>query len=249
MAAGPTGFDSAAKIQDAVWSGVAEWGAPTFWARYCGPLQANTPITVSQANALTEMRALWDCGGRFFIPIFEPNPQSRLQLGSNYGILDGTSFCNSLRDLYYWVLPLVLPATHVVYVYLAMENSSSLSSAYWSGFKSAVDGYYLGGYYPLFASLYCAPHSPNPNCSSASGAWSIWTSTPERCSNCARLNSQPAWGGGDTCSNGLPTHLWQTAEDGVCQTCGHPQTNVDLDEADSNSSYNTSKMFVLNSRP
>src|SRR6202043_2164880 len=83
-----------------------------------------------------------------------------------------------------------------------------------------------GGTYPLYASLYCNPTQPQPNCSTVNNnqCYAIWTSYPQ-CFPGASVSNPPAWQGSG-CNNSVPTKLWQFAEPGAC---GYGP-NVDMDE-------------------
>jgi hypothetical protein len=246
------GFDTANYIYNVAGSAKAKFGTGVFYLRYLNPSPAASLMTSS--TAVKEFRSGWDNGERYFVPITEPT-QSRLNGTQAMGTADATTFCAAIKSVYFAVVPLYLPSTNHVNVYLALESPTNLSTAYWNGWSAYVDGYALSGGVPLYPGIYCNPHSTAKNCSSVGAGnfcWSVWSSEPEPCAACGRFGSV-SWSAYN-CYNApgsvSRTLLWQMAEQGGCQgVCGRgTYPNVDPDAT--NPSYTEkSHMFYLGYRP
>ena len=181
-----TGYDTAGRIQNTYVSAHREFGThPNFWIRYFTPSPA---AELFHEDALAESRGAWDSGGPYIGVISAPR-QSRLSGSAAEGHADAQAFAAALLTAYHAVRPLLLPANNQLYCWLDQEYSTSLSSSYWNAWASYLANYDFAGLgtYPLYPCLYCAPHSPYPNCSTVSKARgvnrpaAIWSSTPEPC--------------------------------------------------------------------
>lgn len=246
------GFDTANYIYNVAASAKTKFGTGVYYLRYLNPSPGANLLTSTSGNA--EFRSGWDNGVRYFAPICEPT-QSRLNGTQAMGTSDATAFCAALLSVYANVGPLLLPAStvKVVHVYLAMEPSTNMSAAYWTGWALYVDRYnFAGNGLILYPGMYCNPKAPTTNCSSvgASGiyCYSVWSSHPEPCAACGRFGSV-AWGP-YTCYNGYPTYVWQMSQENGCETtCARgAYPNVDADMT-SPSRTETGNMFFLSARP
>lgn len=255
------GFDTAAHISSSLASAAeSKFGNASFWIRYFSPSQQASVMNSSSSNAISECRALWDSGARYLVPIQEYSPQSRITGTYAAGKADATTFCNAIKNVYYWVSPLFVPSsTGRVDVYMGTEDIYNLSADYWAGWATYVDGFYLPGggvTYPLYPGLYCNPASPKKNCSSIRDSgiygWSIWSDHPEPCAACGRFGSVSwrPYNCSDYCSCPYPTHLWQMAQEHGCEsTCNRGSyPNVDADES-TPSRNEHDHMFYLGYRP
>jgi len=215
------------------------YGTPAFWLRYFSPSPSATVVNVSSSNASSECDAAWDSGGKYIGPICAPT-QSRLSSNSySEGQADAQTFASALLQVYLWVAPFNLPTNGVVYCWLDQEPSTSLSSNYWNGWGSYIDGYNWNftGTYPLFSCLYCNPCAPYPNCSTVNNpnnhvCWSIWSQQPQKCYT---VSNPPPWSA-EACSNtcagsysGPATQLWQFRIQIDYPTCTNLSTAVDMD--------------------
>jgi hypothetical protein len=220
-----TGYDTAGRIQNTYVSAHREFGThPNYWIRYFTPSPA---ADLFHEDAVAESRGAWDSGGPYIGVISAPR-QSRLSGSAAEGHADAQAFAAALLTAYHSVRPLLLPANNQLYCWLDQEYSTSLSSSYWNAWASYLANHDFAGLgtYPLFPCLYCAPHSPYPNCTTVSRARgvnrpaAIWSSTPEPCGTVSR---PPRWNAAHCATIG--TRLWQFGEQGVCNL----SANVDLD--------------------
>jgi hypothetical protein len=244
------GFDTANYIYNVAASAKAKFGTGVFYLRYLNPSPAASLLTGTSGTS--EFRSGWDNGVRYFAPITEPT-QSRLNGTQAMGSSDAAAFCSALLSVYHGVLPLLIPSSHHLNCYLALESSTNMSAAYWKGWALYVDGYNFDGIGAiLYPGMYCNPASVAKNCSSvgASGiyCYSVWSSHPEPCTACGPFGSV-AWGPSN-CYNGYSTRVWQMSEQGGCQTTCARGTypNVDADMT-APSITETSEMMLLYTRP
>jgi hypothetical protein len=224
------GYDTASFVQDVYAAADSRYGHPSFWLRYFSPSQT-TPINTSSSNANTECRAMWDSSGHYLGPITVP-AQSRLSGTSAMGQADAQTFASSMHTVWLDVGPLLLPSNNTLYCWLDQEASTSLSLSYWNGWSGYIDGYVWGSQLPLYPCLYCNPCSAPPNCSTIGNAnanfcFAVWSSEPQKCGY--SVTNPPPWAA-QTCGqcssySGTPTHLWQFADQGVCNL----SVNVDMD--------------------
>jgi hypothetical protein len=108
---------------------VNNYGPPNYWLRYYQPSPDATKI---QAHPIDECRAIWDSGAKHLGPISEPR-QSNLGMGSDQGNADAQSFVSAMIDGWATVGPLKFPTNDTLYCFLGQENTTYLSSGYWSG--------------------------------------------------------------------------------------------------------------------
>ena len=139
-----------------------------------------------------------------------------------------------------------------VYVYLDIEASAGLTSAYWNSFAETMYNYgvgtVIGGHpqtvYPFRAAAYVDPcnseYCPILNAYPYSGSepqyacWAIWTSV-KQCFGVNCHNPFPTWSPGDcsecgpvNCPN-LRTFGWQFASPGSCSNLSGTAGQVDFD--------------------
>lgn len=227
------GYDTADTIQSIYSAADSAYGTPNYWLRYFSPC-TYTPVNASSSNANSECSGAWNSGGKYVSPITFPT-QSRLSSNSSAeGQADAQTLASALISVYQWVIPLDLPSNGELYCWLDQETNTTLSSGYWSGWSSYINGYNWEGYgtYPLYACLYCNPcqGSSHPNCSTVSsvgGCYAIWASEWQVCGH--SLRSLPSWDA-QTCSgcgsSGPSTVVWQFADVSVCSLT----VNVDMDD-------------------
>jgi hypothetical protein len=241
------GYDTANLIQNVYSKADSKYGTPAYWVRYFSPAP-NTPINSSSSNANTECRADWDSLAKHLIPITSPL-QSRLSGISAEGLADAQAFVSALVNVWLWVIPLRLPVNGFLRCWLDQEASTSMSTAYWSGWSGYINTYNWEGqgFYPLFACLYCNPcGGAGHNCTtvqSAHGCYAIWSNEPESPYCGYSLKNLPAWHANScsSCASNAPsTDFWQFAEQVVCNLT----VNVDMDEGTL-----TPYSFYLSARP
>jgi hypothetical protein len=141
-------------------------------------------------------------------------------------------------------------STNRIDVFLCLESSTNMSTAYWNGWSGYIDAYNFDGYgLILYPGMYCNPGSSAKNCSSAAAGnycYSVWPNEPEYYSDCKPFGSQ-SWAG-ESCSGTGPSTVWQFDEQNVCQQTGGTWPNVDADRT--NGSYTAiDYMFRLVSQP
>jgi len=227
------GYDTASYVYDVQAAAVTKYGTPNYWIRYFSPAPNGT-VNISAAHAISECRAVWDSGGHRLSPISSPS-QSRLGTTTAAGQADAQTFVSAMLNVYGWVGPLQTPTNNILRCWLDQEASTSMSTAYWTGWATYINGYNWRGLgtYPLYACLYCNPcGGVGHNCTtvgSAGHCWGIWSNEPETpyCGN--SLKNLPAWHANTCapCSTAAPgTLLWQFAEKAVCGLT----VNVDMNE-------------------
>jgi len=240
------GYDTASYIYNVYSAADSAYGSPAYWMRYFSP-SPNGTVDQSSSHANSECRSDWDSGAKHLSPITSPT-QSRLSGTAAEGMADAQTFASALVSVYQWVAPLNLPANDILYCWLDLESSTSLSTTYWSGWSSYLNTYDWEGLdnRPLYASLYCNPcGGSHHNCStigSAGGCFAVWSSEPESGYCGYSLRSLPAWHAANCsgCGSTVPTVVWQFAEKGVCGL----SVNVDMDEGTL-----TPYSFLLSARP
>ncbi len=217
------GFDTASTIQSQVPVAINTWGQPAFWIRYFSPCYY-TPLS---SDGVSECRAIWQANSSApYLGVVSTPSQSRLNGSNAEGVADAQTYISSLISAYNSVGPLLLPGNLELWCWLDQEASTSLSLSYWNGWAIYINGYSFAGGLPFYATLYCNPFAPPPNCSivdssSAAACWAIWSSEPLRCSN--SLGNVPGWAP-ETCSS-VPTQLWQYWDEDICAST---PANVDL---------------------
>jgi hypothetical protein len=247
------GFDTDNYIYNVASSAKSKFGTGVFYIRYLNPSQGATHL-ITSSSGNSEFHTGWTYGVRYFAPNTEPVPQSRLNGTGAQGTADATAFCAALHSLWLSVLPLDIPTSGHLNCYLSLESATNLSTAYWNGWATYVDGYSLGGSLPLYPGMYCNPGSSAKNCSSAGAGvfcWSVWSSEHEPCSACGTF---PEPWDAEVCYNSpgsVATSLvWQMAEEGVCKSCQHTTSWPNVDADMTNPSYTeTGHMMYLAYQP
>lgn len=241
----PGGFDTASYVYDVSGAG-SVYGTPTYWIRYFSP-SPNGTVDQSGSHANAECDAIWDSGARYLSPITSPL-QSRLSGTSAMGQADAQTFVSALHTVYSAVIPLQIPTSNVLYCWLDQEQSTSMSTGYWSGWAGYINtnDWSGQGYYPLYATLYCNPCASNActTVNTAGGCYHIWTTQPQKCGY--KLSNLPSWAPSGCSTSGCHTgggptvNLWQFALHSYCSLT----YNVDMDDGDIGADC-----FYLSSRP
>lgn len=237
------GYDTSVQLTQSLQSSaVNKYGTPNYGIRYFPPSPAATTLDV---HPFLECDAIWDSGAKHLSPISEPD-QTNLGMDSAQGHADAQTFINTMVNVWTNVGPLTFPTGGTLYSFLGQENSTHLSSGYWSGWASYVNGFVLNGSSPFFASLYCTPGQGN-SCtviqaaSGASACFIVWSAEVENSTSCrGTLTNPPSWNA--TFCSGISTNLWQFAEKGACGL------TVDIDMDLSNMNF-PNFCFYLKSRP
>lgn len=242
------GFDTANYIYNVASSAKAKWGTGVFYARYLNPSPGANNITSSSGDH--EFHTGWTYGVRYFMPITEPS-QSRLNGTSAQGQSDAAATCTAMESVYYGVGPMVVQSTNRIDVFLCLESSTNMSTAYWNGWSGYIDAFNFAGMgLILYPGMYCNPGSSARNCSSAAAGnycFSVWPNEHEYYSDCKPFGTQ-TWAG-ETCSGTGPSTVWQFDEQGVCQAAtGTSWPNVDADRTNGNHNA-VGYMFHMNSQP
>jgi hypothetical protein len=227
------GYDTGSTVSSVWRAAKSDYGTPLFWIRYFSPSPVDV-VNASASNAVAECQAIWSCnsGSPCLGPVTSPGD---LTGNSAAGQADAKTFCAALNFVYTNVAPLLLPTNGQLYCWLDQECSASMSSGYWDGWATYVNGYngLSGGSYPLYACLYCSPCCTPHNCSSICAGcdgdtcYAVWTPEYQKCGY--NLNNTPpsdfATCNGCGVDNGIPTRVWQFAEQTVCGL----SVNVDMD--------------------
>ena len=216
---GSYGLDTNNQLTSISTTQIRFWGVPNFFVRY------GNDGNMSNPNA--ELRNAFAWGARYLGLVW---PSYDIQTTGDYstGYNHGTMFCNNA--LWFWeqVSPLWLSAQGSLYLYLDQEPSQTTSPSYWHGYADAVNGFkWSGGSYPLWATLYCSPAAPQPNCTLSPAPQAIWSSEPEYCGWCKHFGQEPSGGRPDTCGGHPPVIAWQYQIDGVCIKCNSYKPPVD----------------------
>jgi hypothetical protein len=239
------GLDTYSRLTNISTSQIRAWGYPSFFVRYGDSGNMNNPVA--------ELRNAWYWGARH-LGLVWPSYSSQTTGDYSTGYNQGRTF--SSNALWFWnqVGPLLLSARGTLFLYLDQEASQTTSPSYWQGYVTAVDSFqWPGGSYPLFATLYCNPYAPQPNCTLSPKPWAIWSSEPEPCGWCKPFGKEPSGGRPYTCGGYPPVTMWQYQEDVACVECNNYSTPVD---ADYSGQYNSSSlgdavanMYQLTSSP
>jgi hypothetical protein len=224
------GYDTTSTVNEVWQDAKSTYGTPDFWFRYFNPC----PYESFSDDPVAECQAIWDCNSSApnLGPVTDP---ADLTGTSAAGQADAKIFVAALKSAYDAVNPLKLPTDGQLYCYLDQECCSSMSSAYWDGWAEYVNSYngFDGYQQPLYACLYASPCCSPPNCSSICAScgnhtcYAIWTPEYQQCGY--DLDHLPSFDFA-TCSgcgvdNGVATHMWQFAEQNVCDL----SVNVDMD--------------------
>lgn len=247
------GYDTANYVNNVYSAAVSKYGTPAFWLRYFSPCQT-TPLNKSSSNEISECRAIYDSGGPHLGPITVPT-QSRLgntTNGAAYGHADAQTLASALYATWANVAPLLLPSNGMLYCWLDQEPNYDLCLQYWNAWADYINTYaWPDGSRPLYACLYTNPCSAQKNCSTLGNAnakvcFAIWSYEPYKCGY--SVKNPPSFAAytcnGCGVSNGVPTQLWQFAQQGVCSL----SVNVDMDLGGGGISY-ANYCFNVSYRP
>lgn len=162
----------------------------------------------------------------WIIPLCDPATNT-VQTGSSS---DGNYWGNLVcQNVSYWLTNgphTLMPGHGQVYTFLDIE--STLSSAFWQGWSSAVYAYYYDGSSPYYESAYMGPNVSGlcsflASQSSSNTCYAIWSFQPENSpSRC--YSPGPGWGSA-SCGSSPWLVNWQYSQ---AQNC--PGALVDLDQ-------------------
>jgi len=260
------GIDTADALNTIDWPAFHNWKSqyPSFACRYFGNEDSWTYPEFTDARSAT-------AGVLSRIAPITGSSAGRQEAdgttGNDYGQADAQATCASIevavsRD------QLAIPPGGVL-VYLDVENTTSISPAYWAGWANEVYFYTKDGISPFFPAVYTSmvrqssgKYLPASNTTYALGeashywpsqmvaCYGYWASEPEPCAACAPdYDAGPAFanfgtykqplGGGST--QDVSAQLYQYAQRGGCTvTCGYdPSTWAGGQNVDIDGSDNT----------
>lgn len=213
-----------------------------FWGRYF--TNSDFGNFVWQNGEAEELIAR---GINWVMPISQPGQGRIASNDYNAGFSDGTAVCQAMQNAGINDGHVHLPGTCVLYVYLDVEQGTTIATAYWQGWATAVNQFSTGSgsgcSLPIYACAYIGSigtgGTGTGNCNqigSVSSGWAqcygVWSNQPQlspgngNCVPVACSSPGPQWGP-NNCSQ-FTTFAWQYGDQGVCQH-GCWNAPVDLD--------------------